>query len=112
MGYDLMVYNLDLQARAERVAALQPDELRRKAVRAASEKDAAELWSIIESYLVTRGGRGSRVSRHTLIAYGQGLDTLLEFCDRSSMSLLRPKPNEPFSFIRQLEVSGVAPKTV
>lgn len=112
MGYDLMVYNLDLQSRAERVANLQPDELRRKAVRAASEKDAAELWSIMESYLVTRGARGSRVSRHTLESYRQGLQVLLAFCAASSMSLLRPRGNEPFAFVRQLEASGLAPASV
>jgi len=87
MGYDLTVYTFDLQHRAERVAQLQPDELRRKAVRAASEKDAGELWSIVESYLVTRGARGSRVSRHTLQSYRQGLQVLLAFCDTVSPTL-------------------------
>ncbi|ULH18268.1 hypothetical protein MF271_22655 (plasmid) [Deinococcus sp. KNUC1210] len=92
MGYELMVYNLDLQSRAERIAALEPAELRRRSVKAAQERDASELWAIVEAYLVTPGGRGSRVSRHTLANYQQGLTVLLKFCETSGMSLLRPRP--------------------
>lgn len=111
-GYELMVYNLDLQSRTERLAQLDPGELRRRGVQAASSRDAAELWALMEAYLVLRGSRGVRVSGHTLRSYRQGLDTFLEWAAPAGVTLLRPRPNEAFAYLRWLEAQQLSPGSV
>ena len=107
-----MKANLDLQARAEQVARQDPDALRKEALRAARDMDAAGLWSLTEAFMVTRGARGARVSNHTLLSYKQSLKTFLGWAGPAGMSLLRPKPNDGFSYVRFLEASQFAPHSV
>lgn len=112
MSLELMKANLDLQARAEQVARQDPDALRKEALRAARDMDAVGLWLLVESFMVTRSPRGARVSAHTLHSYKQGLKTFLAWAGPAGMSLLRPKPNDGFSYIRFLEASQLAPESV
>lgn len=112
MGYDLMVYNLDLQARAERLARQEPEQLRRDAVTWARDLNEDGLWNLTEAFLVFRGGRGARVSSRTLDAYRIYHHDLLVWAAASGMSFLRPKPNDGFAFIRHLETLNLAPSTV
>lgn len=112
MGYEVMVYNLDLQARAERLARQEPEALRRDALRWARDVDGDGLWSLMEAFLVMRGGRGARVSARTLSAYRIYLTDLLTWARAHGLSLLRPRPNDGFAYIRHLEGLGLAPSTV
>ena len=107
-----MAANLDLQGRADRVAHLDPDSLKKAALRAARDTDAEGLWALLEAYLVTRGGRGARVSVNTLEAYRTGLDTFLAWASPAGVSLLRPGPNAGFRYVRHLEGAGLAPSSV
>ncbi|OOV11799.1 site-specific integrase [Deinococcus sp. LM3] len=111
-GLELMAYNLELQARADRVAQLEPDALRKDALRAARDLDPAGLWAITEAFLVLRGSRGARVSAQTLESYGAGLRFLLAWAAPAGMSFIRPKPNDGYRYVRHLEASGLAPSTV
>lgn len=112
MTLDLMAANLTLQARAERLAAQDPDTLRKEALRAARDRDEAGLWAITEAFLVMRGGRGARVSARTLETYQAGLTALLTWAGPAGVSLLRPRPNDGFAYVRHLEASGLAPSSV
>jgi len=112
MTLELMAARLDLAARSERLARLEPDALRRQALAWARDVDEEGLWSLIESFLVTRGARGAKVSDHTLTSYRQGLAAFLAWSVPAGMSLLRPRPNDGFAYARHLEQSGLAPSSV
>ena len=109
---ELMQYTLDLQSRSERLAQLSPEALRRRGVEAARDRDLHGLWDLTEAYLVLRGARGARVSRHTLTTYRTGLGTFLSYAGQAGLSLLHPKPNEGFAYVRWLETQGLAPASV
>ncbi|TSA85479.1 hypothetical protein FNU79_09795 [Deinococcus detaillensis] len=97
MTMEIMAARLDLSGRAERLARLDPDALRKDALRWARDTDEEGLWSLTESFLVTRGSRGARVSPHTLTSYRQGLRTFLAWAVPGGVSLLRPRPNDGYS---------------
>lgn len=112
MALELMVYNLDLQARAERLARQEPEALRKDALRWARDLDEEGLWSLTEAFMVMRGGRGGRVSPRTLAAYRIYLHDLVTWASEAGMSFLRPKPNDGFAYVRHLERSDLSPSTV
>ncbi|GMA15568.1 hypothetical protein [Deinococcus metallilatus] len=56
MTLELLAANLDLQARADRLAALEPEALRREGLRAARDRDVDALWRRTSS----RAGAGAR----------------------------------------------------
>lgn len=107
-----MAARLDLAGRAERLARQEPEALRRDALRAARDSDVQGLWDLLEAYLVLRGSRGAIVSDHTLTSYRQGLDTFISWAVPGGMSLLRPRPNDGFSYARHLEQVGLPPSSV
>jgi len=107
-----MVYNLDLQGRSERLGTLSPEALRRRGTEVARDRDAQGLWDLTEAYLVLRGTRGARVSHHTLSTYRFGLETYLKYAEPAGVSLLQPRPNEGFAYVRWLETQGLAPASV
>jgi integrase/recombinase XerC len=55
----LELYRGDLLALTHEWTNLHDDELKRRAVRAAGDKDVGELVSLTTAYLAHRGGRGS-----------------------------------------------------
>lgn len=112
MTLELMAHNLTLQARADRLAALDPEALRREGLRAARDRDEAGLWTLTEAHLVTRGGRGARVSQNTLESYRTGLQVFVAWTGPAGVSLLRPGSNMGFRYARHLEASGLAPSSV
>ncbi|ULH17405.1 site-specific integrase (plasmid) [Deinococcus sp. KNUC1210] len=109
---ELMVHQLDRHGRAERLGRLEPDELRRRGVTAARDRDEEALWALIEAYLVLRGARGGRVSPYTLRNYRAGLRMLLAWVETSGMSLLHPKPNEGAAYVRSMENGKLKPASV
>lgn len=108
----IQAFNLTLQARADRLAQLEPEALRVQAVTAARDMDEAGLWAVLEAFLVLRSSRGARVSVRTLEAYQAGLKALLEWAGPAGMSLLRPRGNDGFRYVRHLEALGLAPASV
>ena len=90
-----------LVERTRDLATMSEDELRRFAVEAARDRDAAGLWALTEARLTLHGSSGSRVSGHTLLAYRRALTVLLE--DWSGENLLRPGRNAGVFWVRNLE---------
>ena len=91
----------NLVERTRAVGELPEDELRRFAVEAARDRDAAALWALTEAHLTLHGSAGSRISSHTLSAYKRALEVLLE--DWSGENLLRPRRNAGVLWVRDLE---------
>lgn len=91
----------DTLARAESWAGLAPDDLRRRAAKAANARDAEELWALTEAYLFLHGSKGARVSRHTLRTYRRGVLDLLEAWQGEN--LLRPTRDAGVLYMRRLE---------
>ena len=112
MTLELLAAGLDLQARSDRLAALEPEALRREGLRAARDRDPVALWALVEAYLVTRGGRGARISHNTLISYQTGLNALLDWAGPAGVSLLRPGANMGFRYARALEARQLSPSSV
>lgn len=91
----------DTLARAESWAGLAPDDLRRRAAKAANARDAEELWALTEAYLFLHGSKGARVSRHTLRTYRRGVLDLLAAWQGEN--LLRPTRDAGVLYMRRLE---------
>ncbi|ULH17814.1 tyrosine-type recombinase/integrase (plasmid) [Deinococcus sp. KNUC1210] len=109
---DIVAAHLSLVGRADRIARLDPDELRRRAVVACRDADEAELWAITEAFLITRGRKGARVSVRTLETYQDSLQTFVRWALPAGVSLLRPRAAEGFSFVRHLEDLKLMPSSV
>lgn len=101
----LQRYQGDQLARAESWAALPADALRRRAAKAATERDPEELWALCEAYLFLHGSKGARVSHHTLRTYRRGVLDLLAAWQGEN--LLRPSRDAGIIYLRRLE-TGVA----
>ena len=108
----LVAASLELAGRADRIARLEPDELHRRAVVACRDADEAELWAIIESFLVTRGRKGGRVSERTLETYQDSVQIFIRWALPTGIQLLRPRAAEEFSFVRHLESMKLMPSSV
>lgn len=96
----------DLLARAQAWATLPPDELKRRAAKAAAERDPGSLWALCEAYLFLHGSSGARVSAHTLRTYRRGVLDLLAAWQGEN--LLRPSRDAGALYLRRLE-SGLKP---
>ncbi|MEJ2666287.1 MAG: tyrosine-type recombinase/integrase [Deinococcales bacterium] len=104
---ELQRYQGDALARAEGWAALPPDELKRRAARAANARDLEELWALTEAYLFLHGSKGARASRHTLRTYKRGIADLLAGWQHEN--LLRPARDAGVLYIRRLEATPKEP---
>lgn len=111
-GLELVLAPVALAARAERIARLEPEELRRKAVTACRDQDVGTLWDITEAYLVNRGRKGASVSPRTLETYRDSVEQFCAWAVPAGVQLLRPKASEAFAFVRHLESAGFSPSTV
>jgi integrase/recombinase XerC len=109
---ELMVYRLNLQARAQAWANLEEGELRRRATEAARDVDAEALWNLIEAHLLLNGLAGARISAHTLRAYRTGLEVFLRYAQEAGVQLLRPRPNHGVAYVRWLEAQGFSTSSV
>jgi len=109
---ELMVYRLNIQARAQTWADLEPAELRRRAVEAARDGDMQALWDMTEAYVLLQGLAGARVSEHTLRAYRTGVALFTEYARPAGVQLLRPRPNHGVAYARWLEAKGLSTSSV
>lgn len=100
MGAALDLARGDAVQRAGRLQRLSDDALRRFAVRAAAERDAADLWELVQAHLTLRGTRGVATSRHTLRAYRRGIDELLTLWQGEN--LLRPARDAGPLYVQRL----------
>lgn len=94
-------YAGDTNTRALAVAGIPEAELRRETMRAANERDVDALWSVFESYLVTKSRKKANISPATLEAYRIGLDRLLKHWQGEN--LLRPSRNAGDAYVVELQ---------
>ena len=88
----------------------EPAERRRRAVTAASERDAGELWSLTKAYATLHGEAGAKVSVHTERAYERGVRDLVKTWQGEN--LLRPNQDAAAFWVRQLEEAGRSASTI
>jgi len=109
-GTAIVPFSGDLAARAQGWAGLPEDELPRRAIEAARDRDTERLWGLAEAWLTTWGPAGGRVSAGTLRKYHEGVRVVVTAA--SGVNLLRPPRNWGAGWVRAFEVQGLAPSTV
>lgn len=112
MTLALVPYTGDTLSRARRWTDLKDDELRRRAIEAARDKDGDALWSLTEAHLTVYGPAGAKTSPHTLRAYRRGVSTYLTYANTRAVSLLHPTRDAGPTFLREREAAGKSPATV
>lgn len=111
-GTALELFRGDLLARSREWTGLHDDELRRRAVQAAGEKDTAALISLTTAYLSHAGGSGVLTSPHTVAAYERGVRQFLAWAESQAVSLLRPGRHDGQHYINSLLAAGRQPAGV
>ncbi|GHF63467.1 integrase/recombinase XerC [Deinococcus metalli] len=106
------LYRGDLVGRAAQVASLHRDELKRRAVEAARDKNVAALWVITEAHLTSYGTTGARISPHTLRVYREAVQAFVAHAADQAVSLLNPDRTVGPLYLRRLEAAGRSPATV
>lgn len=108
----LQVYRGDLLALTREWTALHDDELRRRAIKAAGEKDLEVLVSLTTAHLSHAGGSGVLTSPHTVKAYELGVRQFLAWATDQAVNLLRPGRHDGQSYVNALLAAGRAPAGV
>ncbi|WP_102125407.1 tyrosine-type recombinase/integrase [Deinococcus planocerae] len=112
MGEELRAYTGDRLGQARAWAGLGDEALRGRAVRAARDKDGAELWGLTLAFLTSETVAGVGLSPHTLRAYRKGVEVFLDHASAHAWTLLHPGRREPSLFVAGLSASGLSPATV
>ncbi|HEX8917939.1 MAG TPA: site-specific integrase [Chloroflexota bacterium] len=86
--------------------SLSPDDRRERAEQACRNGDRGALWSLLCAHLEMQ----RPLSRHTIRAYRQSLDLLLDRC--ASDAILQLRDEDVDSLIRDMEHMGASPSTV
>lgn len=92
-----------LLERATDWATMPMAELKRRAMTAANERDAEQLWALTEAYLTVRGAKGTNISQYTLRNYRTGIEDLIGAWQH--VNLLRPGRDDAQLWIRSLEAA-------
>ncbi len=108
MSTELQLYTATITDRSRAWTALEPGEVKRRAARAARDRDATELWSLTEAWLCTYGKAGARISDKTLETYQVGVRQVLEAAE--GISILEPPRDWGAGYVRALEDPNRDPK--
>ncbi|MBZ9714936.1 tyrosine-type recombinase/integrase [Deinococcus multiflagellatus] len=108
----LVPFQGSLLAQTREWTNLHDDELRRRAVKAAGEKDVAALVSLTTAYLAHQGGSGVLTSPRTTEAYALGVRQFLEYATEQAVNLLRPGRHDAQSYINHMLAAGRKPAGV
>ena len=108
----LAVYQADALSQLREWTNLHDDELRRRAVQAAGEKDAAALISLTRAYLTQQGQSGVLTSPRTVEAYTLGVRQFLEYADTQAVNLLRPGRHDAPGYVAAMLAAGRKPAGV
>lgn len=91
---------------------LHDDELKRRATKAATEKDKDALISLTIAFLLHQGKSGVLTSARTLEAYSLGVRQFIEYSTDQAVHLLRPNRHEAQNYINWLLSQGRKPAGV
>ena len=105
-------YQGDRLAHAQTWASLPDDELRRRAVQAAGEKDIDGLISLTQAYLTHEGASGLLTSPRTVEAYTLGVRQFLNHATSNAVNLLRPGRRDASSYVAAMLSAGRKPAGV
>ena len=94
------------------ITSLSDEALRVRAVKAARDKNASELWDLLLAYMSTETSSGLRLSQHTLRAYHKGMNVFVEHATNNAWNLLHPNRREPSMYVTTLTASGLKPATI
>lgn len=108
----LAVYQGDLPAQSRVWTNLHDEELRRRAVRAAGEKDVDALVSLTTAYLAHQGGSGVLTSPRTVEAYQLGTRQFALYAREQAVNLLRPHRHDAQNYVNHLLGQGRKPAGV
>ena len=109
---DLVPYRGDLLAQGREWTNLHDDELRRRAVRAAGEKDTPILVSLTTAYLTQQGQSGVLSSPRTIEAYALGVRQFVEYAQAQAVNLLRPGRHDAQGYVSAMLAAGRKPAGV
>ncbi|MEF2280270.1 tyrosine-type recombinase/integrase [Deinococcus sp. YIM 134068] len=98
----LVLPHADLHTRTAHLAALPPDERRRRATEAARDKDAGTLWLLAEAYLTLHGEAGALLSAHTRRSYRTGVRLFVAHAGAGAWNLLRPERDLAQTWVNEL----------
>lgn len=108
----LALYSGDLQAQSHEWTNLTEDELRRRTVRAAGEKNAPVLVSLTTAFLTLQGKSGVLTSPRTVEAYELGVRQFVEYATGQAVNLLRPGRHDAQNYINAMLAGGRKPAGV
>lgn len=108
----LVPYQGDLLARTREWANLHDDELRRRAVQAAADKDGPALMSLTTAYLGHLGGSGVLSSARTVEAYELGVRQFVAHAQTQAINLLRPGRHDAQGYVNAMLAAGRKPAGV
>ena len=99
-------------AQADTWLNLHDDELRRRAVQAAREKDTDTLVSLTQAYLTQQSKSGVLTSARTVEAYTLGVRQFLQYAEGQAINLLRPGRHDAGRYVQAMLASGRKPAGV
>jgi integrase/recombinase XerC len=108
----LAPYRGDLLAQTRGWTHLHDDELRRRAVQAAGDKDVAALVGLTTACLIHQGGSGVLTSPRTVEAYALGTRQFVEYAAARAVNMLRPGRHDAQDYINHLLAAGRKPAGV
>lgn len=108
----LAPYQGDRLAQAQTWSGLGDEELRRRAVKAAGEKDTGALTSLTKAYLTHEGASGLLTSSRTVEAYTLGVRQFLEYAASNAVNLLRPGRRDASGYVAFMLAAGRKPAGV
>ncbi|GHF37724.1 integrase/recombinase XerC [Deinococcus metalli] len=99
-------------ARADEWLALTDEDLKRRAVRAAGDKDVDVLVSLTLAYLSQQGQRGVLTSPRTVEAYALGVRQFVAYATDHAVNVLRPGRHDAQRYVQAMLSAGRAPAGV
>lgn len=108
----LAPYAGDAYALAREWTNLHDEELRRRAVKAAGEKDSATLVALTTAFLIQQGKSGVLTSSRTVEAYELGVRQFVEYAAEQAVSLLRPGRHDAQNYVNFMLAAGRKPAGV
>lgn len=105
----LQLYVKDSLAPSREWVNLPPEERRRRAMMAATERNLEVLWALTRAHLTRQAGERSV---HTLRLYRVGLRRWLEFTARQAVNVLHPDIEHADLWLRELEGERLKPASV
>lgn len=108
----LAPYQGDRLTQAHTWSSLGDEDLRRRAVKAAADKDTDALISLTRAYLTQEGASGLLTSPRTIEAYTLGVRQFLDYATNQAVNLLRPGRRDASGYVAFMLASGRKPAGV